>query len=278
MLNRRPEATGLVARRRARRRPGPSRRRRGARCVSAAALRACRPARSWACPTDLRALAESEFSRRQASRGCPLGPLLPGRPLEDDVAVGVYVAARWAREVVDRLVEPLLGGVYAGRRRRAVAGRGGARALRPRTNDAVGARADAWVRAAKAAHASQPCRYSLASSAASDDSRRRRRLHPRPRRHLGRARAVTGLHRLDGDAWRVMGLDRPEEPSRRTASSLSARDRPASTHPLCLPRRRVDRTAATPSRVRELAIVTFASPSRSLRERCPRAAGSSSVG
>ncbi|MET9291518.1 protoporphyrinogen oxidase [Streptomyces sp. NPDC003077] len=32
----------------------------------------------------------------------------------EDVAVGEYVAARVGREVVDRLVEPLLGGVYAG--------------------------------------------------------------------------------------------------------------------------------------------------------------------
>jgi protoporphyrinogen/coproporphyrinogen III oxidase len=34
--------------------------------------------------------------------------------LGDDVAVGAYVAERLGREVVDRLVEPLLGGVYAG--------------------------------------------------------------------------------------------------------------------------------------------------------------------
>ncbi|MEV4611976.1 protoporphyrinogen oxidase [Kitasatospora sp. NPDC049258] len=33
----------------------------------------------------------------------------------EDVAIGAYVAARLGREVVDRLVEPLLGGVYAGR-------------------------------------------------------------------------------------------------------------------------------------------------------------------
>ncbi|MDX3577319.1 protoporphyrinogen oxidase [Streptomyces sp. FL07-04A] len=39
---------------------------------------------------------------------------LPRTPLGDDVAVGEYVAARLGREVVDRLVEPLLGGVYAG--------------------------------------------------------------------------------------------------------------------------------------------------------------------
>ncbi|MGW2743028.1 protoporphyrinogen oxidase [Streptomyces sp. NPDC001450] len=39
---------------------------------------------------------------------------LPRTELGDDVAVGEYVAARLGHEVVDRLVEPLLGGVYAG--------------------------------------------------------------------------------------------------------------------------------------------------------------------
>ncbi|MFD8567702.1 protoporphyrinogen oxidase [Streptomyces sp. NPDC059639] len=39
---------------------------------------------------------------------------LPPTPIGDDIAVGSYVAARLGREVVDRLVEPLLGGVYAG--------------------------------------------------------------------------------------------------------------------------------------------------------------------
>ncbi|MFK4152371.1 protoporphyrinogen oxidase [Streptomyces fungicidicus] len=39
---------------------------------------------------------------------------LPRTEVGDDVAVGEYVAARVGREVVDRLVEPLLGGVYAG--------------------------------------------------------------------------------------------------------------------------------------------------------------------
>ncbi|MFK0119459.1 protoporphyrinogen oxidase [Streptomyces sp. NPDC090994] len=39
---------------------------------------------------------------------------LPPTEVGDDVAVGAYVAARVGREVVDRLVEPLLGGVYAG--------------------------------------------------------------------------------------------------------------------------------------------------------------------
>ncbi|MFD7433262.1 protoporphyrinogen oxidase [Streptomyces sp. NPDC059861] len=39
---------------------------------------------------------------------------LPRTEIGDDVAVGEFVAARLGREVVDRLVEPLLGGVYAG--------------------------------------------------------------------------------------------------------------------------------------------------------------------
>ncbi|MFJ9249544.1 protoporphyrinogen oxidase [Streptomyces sp. NPDC101776] len=39
---------------------------------------------------------------------------LPRTEVGDDVGVGEYVAARLGREVVDRLVEPLLGGVYAG--------------------------------------------------------------------------------------------------------------------------------------------------------------------
>jgi oxygen-dependent protoporphyrinogen oxidase len=39
----------------------------------------------------------------------------PLEPLLDDVAVGPLVRGRLGDEVVDRLVEPLLGGVYAGR-------------------------------------------------------------------------------------------------------------------------------------------------------------------
>ncbi|MFF1293694.1 MULTISPECIES: protoporphyrinogen oxidase [unclassified Streptomyces] len=39
---------------------------------------------------------------------------LPRTEIGDDVAVGTYVAERLGREVVDRLIEPMLGGVYAG--------------------------------------------------------------------------------------------------------------------------------------------------------------------
>ena len=40
---------------------------------------------------------------------------LPATPRDGDVPVGSYVGARFGRELVDRLVDPLLGGVYAGR-------------------------------------------------------------------------------------------------------------------------------------------------------------------
>ncbi|GAA3389704.1 protoporphyrinogen oxidase [Streptomyces roseoviridis] len=39
---------------------------------------------------------------------------LPPTDIGDDIAIGAYVAERMGHEVVDRLVEPLLGGVYAG--------------------------------------------------------------------------------------------------------------------------------------------------------------------
>ncbi|MBB1256091.1 protoporphyrinogen oxidase [Streptomyces sp. OF3] len=42
----------------------------------------------------------------------------PATPLGEDVSIGEYVAERLGPEVVDRLVEPLLGGVYAGDARR----------------------------------------------------------------------------------------------------------------------------------------------------------------
>jgi len=65
-------------------------------------------------PGDLRALSASGvlgsrgLARAQADR------VMPKTPITEDVAVGEYIARRLGREVVDRLVEPLLGGVYAG--------------------------------------------------------------------------------------------------------------------------------------------------------------------
>jgi oxygen-dependent protoporphyrinogen oxidase len=64
-------------------------------------------------PTDVDALADVltpaglERARRDLAE--------PGEPVTEDVAVGAIVAERLGREVVDRVVDPLLGGVYAGR-------------------------------------------------------------------------------------------------------------------------------------------------------------------
>lgn len=44
-----------------------------------------------------------------------LDRVLPGQPPIDDVAVGKWIGQRLGRAVVERLVDPLLGGVYAGR-------------------------------------------------------------------------------------------------------------------------------------------------------------------
>lgn len=66
-------------------------------------------------PADIDALADSGV----ISRVGLLRARLPRRrePLSEDVSVGGYVSAQLGDEVCDRLVEPLLGGVYAGHAR-----------------------------------------------------------------------------------------------------------------------------------------------------------------
>ncbi|MDJ0380255.1 protoporphyrinogen oxidase [Streptomyces sp. G-G2] len=65
-------------------------------------------------PGDLDLLAASGvLSAEGLARAGAEADLAPTE-IGEDVAIGAYVAARMGREVVDRLVEPLLGGVYAG--------------------------------------------------------------------------------------------------------------------------------------------------------------------
>ncbi len=66
-------------------------------------------------PGDLAALASSGLLSTAGLYRVPLDLVLPGRPVEDDVSVGDLVRRRLGPEVVERLVDPLLGGVYAGR-------------------------------------------------------------------------------------------------------------------------------------------------------------------
>lgn len=66
-------------------------------------------------PTDLAALARTGLLSSRGLLRVPLDLVQPGAPVEDDISVGDLVARRFGREVVERLVDPLLGGVYAGR-------------------------------------------------------------------------------------------------------------------------------------------------------------------
>lgn len=66
-------------------------------------------------PGDLRALARSGVLSPAGTLRAGLDMVLPRTRVRTDVSVADYVGARMGHEVVDRLVEPLLGGVYAGR-------------------------------------------------------------------------------------------------------------------------------------------------------------------
>jgi oxygen-dependent protoporphyrinogen oxidase len=116
MLNRRPEAVGLA------RASGL-----GDRIVHPATTSANlwsrgemhpMPRTLMGVPTDARALAESGVLSKAGLARAALDAVLPATRLHDqDVSVGWLIEERFGREVVDRLVEPLLGGVYAGHAR-----------------------------------------------------------------------------------------------------------------------------------------------------------------
>jgi oxygen-dependent protoporphyrinogen oxidase len=66
-------------------------------------------------PADFDALANSGVLSRAGLTRVRSEPAEPGDPVVDDVAAGELIGSRLGREVVERLVDPLLGGVYAGR-------------------------------------------------------------------------------------------------------------------------------------------------------------------
>jgi oxygen-dependent protoporphyrinogen oxidase len=86
----------------------------GATLWSRGRLRAMPAGHVMGVPGDLDALAASGVISPDGLARIPLDLTLPPAEIGPDVAVGDYVAGRLGREVVDRLVEPLLGGVYAG--------------------------------------------------------------------------------------------------------------------------------------------------------------------
>lgn len=65
-------------------------------------------------PTDLSSLAASRVLTWRGLARARAERVLPSPPAHGDVSVGRFVTARLGREVTERLVEPLLGGVYAG--------------------------------------------------------------------------------------------------------------------------------------------------------------------
>jgi oxygen-dependent protoporphyrinogen oxidase len=66
-------------------------------------------------PGDLAALARSGVLSWAGTVRAARDLVWPRTPVRGDVPVGAYIGTRLGAEVVDRLVEPMLGGVYAGR-------------------------------------------------------------------------------------------------------------------------------------------------------------------
>ena len=66
-------------------------------------------------PSDFGALARAGVLSAAGLDRARLDAELPATPIDGDVPVAAAVSARFGPEVVDRLVDPLLGGVYAGR-------------------------------------------------------------------------------------------------------------------------------------------------------------------
>ncbi|MFG2193374.1 protoporphyrinogen oxidase [Streptomyces sp. NPDC048639] len=113
MLARRPEAVELA------RETGLADRLRTTATASASiwtrgALRPMPKGHVMGVPGDLAPLAASGVISPEGLARIEQDAELPRTEPGEDVAVGAYIAERLGREVVDRLVEPLLGGVYAG--------------------------------------------------------------------------------------------------------------------------------------------------------------------
>jgi protoporphyrinogen/coproporphyrinogen III oxidase len=128
-------------------------------------------------PGDLRALAatgilsDAGFKRAQADES------LPETPVDGDISVGDLVAQRMGREVSDRLVEPLLGGVYAGR-----ADRLSVRATIPQLAGlaAAGTSLSAGVRGLLAAAAARASAQAQAESGSGSDAQSDTKLAAQP--------------------------------------------------------------------------------------------------
>ncbi|MEU9884300.1 protoporphyrinogen oxidase [Sphaerisporangium sp. NPDC051011] len=87
----------------------------GASIYSRGALRAMPKRQVMGVPADVAELGRSGILSPAGLARVPVDQILPATLISSDVSVAAYIRARMGGEVVDRLVEPLLGGVYAGR-------------------------------------------------------------------------------------------------------------------------------------------------------------------
>ena len=114
LLARRPEGTGLIRAAGLEGRlvaPGTT----AARIWSRQRMRPLPRRQVMGVPADLDDLARCRLLSAAGMTRAREDPRLPATPRGDDVDVAGYVGARFGQELVDRLVDPLLGGVYAGR-------------------------------------------------------------------------------------------------------------------------------------------------------------------
>ncbi|MFC6560783.1 protoporphyrinogen oxidase [Nonomuraea cavernae] len=87
----------------------------GSAILSRGALRPMPRRQVMGVPADLAELAKSGILSPGGLLRVPMDQILPPTLVRTDVSVAAYIRARMGGEVLDRLVEPLLGGVYAGR-------------------------------------------------------------------------------------------------------------------------------------------------------------------
>ncbi|WP_371676769.1 protoporphyrinogen oxidase [Streptomyces sp. NBC_01276] len=78
-------------------------------------LRTLPPGHVMGVPTDPAALVGTGLLSAEGVARLAAEESLPAAPLTEDCSVGAYLGARLGREAVDRLVEPILAGVHAGR-------------------------------------------------------------------------------------------------------------------------------------------------------------------
>lgn len=114
VLARRPEALGLISELGLEERvvhPGPG----SASVYSRGRIRSLPQGQLMGVPGDLAALARSGVLSPAGTLRAALDLVWPRTPVRGDLPVASYIGIRMGRQVVERLVEPLLGGVYAGR-------------------------------------------------------------------------------------------------------------------------------------------------------------------